>query len=49
MIRGMPLLEGQAERAGAVHPGEEKAPRRPNSDLSVSKGEDYEEKGDGTL
>jgi len=24
---GTPLLRGQAERAGAVHPGEEKAPR----------------------
>ena len=23
---GTPLLQGQAERAGAVHPGEEKAP-----------------------
>jgi len=28
---------GQAERAGAVHTGEEKAPGRPESGLSVSK------------
>ena len=34
---GTPLL--QAERAGAVHYGEEKAPGRPKCSLSVSKGE----------
>jgi len=36
---GTLLLQGQAERAGAVQPGEEKAMRRPDSGLSVSKGE----------
>ena len=36
---GTPLLRGQAERAGAVQPGEEMAPGRPESDLSVPKGE----------
>ena len=30
---GAPPLRGQAERAGAFHPGEEKAPRRPYSSL----------------
>jgi len=33
------LLSGQAERAGAVQPGAEKAVRCPDSGLSVSKGE----------
>ncbi|CAM9857477.1 unnamed protein product, partial [Bubo scandiacus] len=28
---GAPLLRGQAERVGAVQPGEEKAPGRPYS------------------
>ena len=36
MMRGME--QGQAERAGAVQHGEEKAPGRPQSDLPVSKG-----------
>ena len=30
---GTPLLQGQAERAGAVHLSEEKAPERPESSL----------------
>ena len=34
---GTPLLRKQAERAGAVQPGEEKALGRPESGLSVSK------------
>lgn len=33
-----PLLHGQAERAGSVHPGEEKAVGRPESGISVSTG-----------
>ena len=33
-----PLLRGQAERAGAVQPGEEKAPGRPYCSLPVLKG-----------
>ena len=37
MTQGMEL-RGQAGRAGAVQPGEEKALGRPESDLSVSKG-----------
>ena len=36
---GTPLLHEKAERAGAVQPGEEKALGRPESGLSVSKGE----------
>jgi len=32
-----PLLQGQAERAGAVQPGEKKVPGRPESSLSVCK------------
>ena len=35
---GTSLLRGQAERAGAVQPREEKAPKRPYSSLSISKG-----------
>ena len=35
---GTPLLWGKAERVGAVQPGEEKAPMRPNCGLSVLKG-----------
>jgi len=35
---GTPLLQGQAEGAEAVQPGEEKALERPESSLSVSKG-----------
>ena len=35
---GAPLLWGQAERAGAVQPGEEKAPGRPDCGLPVLKG-----------
>ena len=34
---GTPLLRGQAERAGAVKPGEEKALGKPDSALPVSK------------
>jgi len=32
---GTPLLQEQAERAGAVQPGEEEARGRPESSLSV--------------
>ena len=32
---GMPLLRGQAERAGAVQHGQEVAPEKPDSGLSV--------------
>jgi len=35
---GAPLLGGKAERVGAVHPGEEKAPGRPYSSLPVPEG-----------
>ena len=35
---GTPLLRGEAEGAGAVQPGEEKAPGRSDSGCSVSKG-----------
>ena len=35
---GTPLLQGKAERVGAVQPGEEKVPERPYSILSVLKG-----------
>ena len=35
---GAPLLWGQAERVGAVQPGEEKAPGRPCSSLPVPEG-----------
>ena len=34
----VPPLQGQAERAGALQPGEEKAPRRPCSGLAVPEG-----------
>ena len=36
---GTPPLRGQAERGGAVQPGEEKALGRPENGLSVSKWE----------
>jgi len=36
---GIASLRRQAERTGAVHPGEKKALRRSDSGLSVSKGE----------
>ena len=35
---GIPLLQGQSERAPSVQPEEEKALGKPKSDLSVSKG-----------
>ena len=35
---GTALRQGQSERAGAVHPGEEKALESSESSLSVSKG-----------
>ena len=35
---GIPALRGQAEGAGAVQPGDEKALERPDSGLSVSNG-----------
>jgi len=35
---GAPLLQGKAERVGAVQPGEEKAVGRPFSSLSVPEG-----------
>jgi len=41
---GIPLLRRQAGRAGAVQPRQEKA-ERPDSGLSVSKGELQEKKG----
>ena len=34
----VPPLQGQAERAGALQPGEEKAPRRPYRGLPVPEG-----------
>ena len=40
-----PPLRGQAERTGAVQPGEEKAPGRSENSLSVSKG-GYKIEGD---
>jgi len=46
---GTPLLPGQAERAGAVHLGEEKALGRPESSLSVSKGGAIRKKGTDSL
>ena len=41
---GTPLLCEHTERTGAVQPGEVKAPGRPDSGLSVSKGELKERK-----
>jgi len=35
---GTPLLQGQAEGAGLVRPGEEKAPGRPYYSLPIFKG-----------
>jgi len=35
---GAPALQGQAERAGAVQPGEEKVPGGPYSGLPVPEG-----------
>ena len=35
---GTPLLQGKAERDGAVRPGEEKVPGKPCCSLSVLKG-----------
>jgi len=35
----IPLLQAQAERAEAVQPGEERAPGRPESGISVSEEE----------
>lgn len=35
---GTPSPQGQTERAGTVQPEEDKAPGRPDSGLSVSKG-----------
>jgi len=43
---GAPLLWGQAERVGAVQPGEEKAPWRPWSSLAVPEGA-YKKAGEG--
>ena len=45
---GTPPLHGQAERPGAVQPGEEKALRIPESGLSVTKGGErlYKKVGD---
>jgi len=37
-FRKAPLLQGQAERAEVVQPGEEKAAGRPYSSLSVPEG-----------
>ena len=44
---GAPLLGGQAERAGGVQPGEEKAPGRPSSPCQALKG--LQESWGGTL
>lgn len=40
MVRGAeaPALQGQAQRAGAFQPGEERAPRRLYSSLPVPEG-----------
>ena len=46
---GTSLLQGQAERAAAVQPGEEKAAGRPESGLSVSKGGPIRKKGTDPL
>jgi len=46
---GTSPLRGQAERAGAVQPGEEKAPRRSDSGLSICKGEAVRKKGTDTV
>ena len=48
MVQGMEHLsyEDRAERAGAVQPGQEKAPGRPESNFSVSKGGLYKKEGD---
>lgn len=35
---GTPLLSRQAKRVGIVHPGEQKAPGRPYSNLPIPKG-----------
>ena len=43
---GAPPLRGQAERAGALQPGEEKALRRPYSGLPVPEGA-YRKAGEG--
>ena len=43
---GPPLLQRQAERAGALQPGEQKAPRTPYSSLPVPKGA-YRKAGEG--
>ena len=45
---GAPPLQGQAEIAGAVQPGEEKAPRRPYSGLPVPE-EGLQESWGGTF
>ncbi|PKU28404.1 hypothetical protein llap_21292 [Limosa lapponica baueri] len=45
---GTPLLGGQAERAGVVQPGEEKALGRPYSNLPIPKG-GLQERWGGTL
>ena len=46
MIKGIEcLLCEDSLRAGAVQPGEEKAPRRPESGLSISEGGPQERKG----
>ena len=42
---GTLLLQGQTVRTGAVQPGEENAPGRPESGLSVPKGELQERRG----
>ena len=46
---GTPLLQGQAEGAEAVQPGEEEALERPESSLSVSKGGAVRKKGTDSL
>jgi len=49
MIQGMEQLSSEAERTGAVQPGEEKAQGRPESGLSVSKGGPIRKKGTDPL
>ena len=44
-----PVLQGQAERAGTVQPGEEKAARLHDSGLLIPKGELQERRGDSLV
>ena len=44
-LERIPVLQGQAEKAGTVHPGEGKVLIRHESGISVSKGELQEKRG----